>query len=220
MTDHIYVLYRHTSPSGKAYIGITKDYTARCKSHQRCDGSAPKFHNAIRKYGWDAFTHEILLEGLTQDEAGEMEILCIAKYNTRVHGYNSHPGGVCADGVAVSKAHKGVAKTDEHRQHLADSYANSPRPLDTKIKAYMARWSKTREEAEAFYEQKANDPTSVNKYHNKGYYGYVATKKTRTKQRAALIAEGALVEPNKQVPTPDVGNPGKKSVPAFEWVSL
>lgn len=194
MTDHIYVLYRHTSPSGKSYIGITKDYTERTKSHQRADGSAPKFHNAVRKYGWDAFTHEILLEGLTQEEAGEMEILCIAKYNTRVHGYNSHPGGICADGVAVSKALKGGIKTDDHIANIAVSCANREQSLETKIKAYMSRWKKTRDEAEEYYRSRQQSQSV-----------YLAVKKHRHKKRAERM--GMLLEPDSETPEPVMWEP-------------
>lgn len=171
MSDHIYCVYKHTSPSGKSYIGITNDYTLRCTYHQRADGSSPKFHRAIKKYGWDAFTHDIIVPDITQ-EAMELEVLLIEKYDTRTNGYNIHPGG----GIPLGVINKGIAKTDAHRQALADSYANSPRPLETKIKAYMARHKKTRDEAEAYFEKKATDPASVNKYYNKPYVGYASTK--------------------------------------------
>ena len=107
MSGNIYCLYRHTSPSGKAYIGITNDYTRRCDEHQRADGSSPKFHRAIRKYGWDNFTHEILATGMTESEAGELEVACITKWNTWHGGYNSHPGGAIPVGP--------VPRTEQHR---------------------------------------------------------------------------------------------------------
>lgn len=55
------VIYMHTSPSGKHYIGQTKQ---KINNRFRSDGSGYKqcrvFYNAIKKYGWNNFKHEIL----------------------------------------------------------------------------------------------------------------------------------------------------------------
>lgn len=74
-----YLVYKHTSPSGKAYIGVTNDYTRRCRQHLNASkkGSELTFHRAIRKYGWSNFTHEILATDLTQQQAFDMEIALI-----------------------------------------------------------------------------------------------------------------------------------------------
>ena len=195
MSGNIYCLYRHTSPSGKAYIGITNDYTRRCTEHQRCDGSSPKFHRAIKKYGWDNFTHEILACDLTEAEAQELEIACIARWNTITEGYNSTRGGQTAPWDCTV----GVAKTELHRQRIGDANRLRGHPLELKIKAYMARWNKTREEAEAYYEKKAADPLSTNKYADRGYYSYASVKKTRMKHRQGLIDDGTYRNPNERI---------------------
>lgn len=93
-----YKLYVHISPSNKRYYGIT----CRDKAEQRwgSDGrrydSQPYFWNAIQKYGWDNFTHEILFDNLTEDEACLIEQCYIALYDTmdRTKGYNCSIGGV------------------------------------------------------------------------------------------------------------------------------
>ena len=90
-----YCVYKHTSPSGKAYIGIT------CRApEERWHGGAGYcrnryFYNAILKYGWVNFTHEILAENLTHDEACAAEIALIAAYDSTnpARGYNLAPGG-------------------------------------------------------------------------------------------------------------------------------
>lgn len=53
------------------------------------------FANAILKYGWENITHEILADGLTYDEACEMEIHKIQEEKTmdRRYGYNVLTGG-------------------------------------------------------------------------------------------------------------------------------
>jgi len=87
-----YAIYLHTNKlDGKKYVGITSK-----KPHQRWgkDGngysSQPQFYNAILKYGWDNFDHEILQEGLTYDNVLKLEIEISEKYNTldRAFGYN------------------------------------------------------------------------------------------------------------------------------------
>ena len=62
-----YTVYKHTSPSGKVYIGITKrkpEYRWNKGKGYRKDQLL--FYRAIKKYGWDNFTHEILYTGLSE----------------------------------------------------------------------------------------------------------------------------------------------------------
>lgn len=91
----IYVVYRHISPNGKSYIGITGQSPER--RFQNGDGysSQPAFYRAIQKYGWENFKHEILEEKLTEKEACEKEDFYIKKYNSVApNGYNSREGGI------------------------------------------------------------------------------------------------------------------------------
>lgn len=89
------VVYQHISPNGKRYIGITDDIESRW----RRDGSgyrlSPVFWNAIQKYGWDNFQHEVLIGGLTRKEAEEMERYLIREWQTKAKefGYNLADGG-------------------------------------------------------------------------------------------------------------------------------
>lgn len=52
-----------------------------------------KFANAILKYGWDNFTHEILCSNLTYQEVIRKEQELIEKYDSFYNGYNSTLGG-------------------------------------------------------------------------------------------------------------------------------
>ena len=90
-----YTVYKHTGPTGKVYIGIT-----RMKPAKRYDGGrgyvhCPHFSAAITKYGWSAFSHEILETGLTKEEAERREVELIAAYRSadRRYGYNTDKGG-------------------------------------------------------------------------------------------------------------------------------
>ena len=85
----------------KVYIGMTCDV----KNRWRCNGINYKPHdgkewrspfwNAIKKYGWDSFSHEILEENLTFKEACDKEKYYIQLYNSRDnnYGYNIAAGG-------------------------------------------------------------------------------------------------------------------------------
>ena len=64
-----YYVYKHTSPNNKIYIGITgQNPEKRWQSGIGYVGNT-HFANAIKKYGWKNFKHEILFSGLTIEEA-------------------------------------------------------------------------------------------------------------------------------------------------------
>lgn len=92
------LLYALLSPSDKAYIGITRtSLEKRWAAHARCANAGKKhpLYDAMRKHGADTFKRQILLDGLTEDEAKAAEIEFIAALSTqnREHGYNLSPGG-------------------------------------------------------------------------------------------------------------------------------
>lgn len=90
-----YVVYRHISPNGKSYIGITKqDPERRFQSGNGYKTQAP-FWRAIVKYGWENFKHEVLEQGLTEKEASEREKYYIEEvfHSFAPKGYNVAEGG-------------------------------------------------------------------------------------------------------------------------------
>lgn len=90
-----YLIYKHTSPSGKSYIGQTNDMRKRTNAHKSKKGSGCKaFRSAILKYGWDSFTHEVIANNLTLEQANVLEARYITEHNTLVpNGYNLMTGG-------------------------------------------------------------------------------------------------------------------------------
>lgn len=90
-TSNNYIVYIHISPSEKVYIGITAfDPKYRWLNNGRGYKNQTVFFNAIIKYGWINFKHEILYEGLTKEEALDKEEELIRKYKSydRRYGYN------------------------------------------------------------------------------------------------------------------------------------
>lgn len=91
----MFVVYKHTTPNGKVYIGITGNQPTKRWANGNGYRNNNHFWNAIKKYGWDNINHEILFDGLTQDEAEEKEIELIAFYDSSnpSKGYNISTGG-------------------------------------------------------------------------------------------------------------------------------
>ncbi len=69
-----YTVYKHTSPSGKVYIGITKLGVERRWQGGRNYKNSTHFNSAIAKYGWDNIKHEVLCDGLSREDAENKEI--------------------------------------------------------------------------------------------------------------------------------------------------
>ena len=87
------IIYKITNKvNGKSYIGQTR-YTIefRWKQHQHKKDNT-YFHNAIKKYGIENFSIEILEECNIED-LNSREIYYIAKYDTFNNGYNLTIGG-------------------------------------------------------------------------------------------------------------------------------
>ena len=89
-----WIIYKHTSPSGKVYIGQTCKNPIYRWSHGNGYIHAPKFWRAIKKYGWNNIQHDIIETGITsQKTANEREIYWINYYNSFNQGYNATAGG-------------------------------------------------------------------------------------------------------------------------------
>lgn len=96
-----WTVYCHTHvESGRRYIGITRQtWQKRWKNHisaaKSAKGGRWHFPNAIRKYGPEAFSHEILAICNTLEEANRIECSKIEEFKTRDprFGFNLAEGG-------------------------------------------------------------------------------------------------------------------------------
>lgn len=81
----------------KYYVGITSKVKPEHRWHK--DGGGYKTHkyfwNAIQRWGWNNFEHEIIAKNLTEQEAKNFEIKLISLLNTqdKHYGYNLTAGG-------------------------------------------------------------------------------------------------------------------------------
>ena len=127
-------VYKHTSPSGKVYIGITS-----MKPEERWHGgygykNNKYFYRAIKKYGWENFTHEILFEELTREEACQKEVELIALYDSTNpnKGYNRSIGGDGPAGIIFSEETR--AKISESKLGVKNPMYGKPMPESTRRK--------------------------------------------------------------------------------------
>lgn len=90
-----WTVYKHTNLiNQKVYIGITsRSPKARWGLEGRGYKGQPKFYNAIKKYGWEGFSHEILYTGLSEQDALLLESQLIKEYDSIKNGYNISPYG-------------------------------------------------------------------------------------------------------------------------------
>ena len=113
-------VYRHTSPSGKVYIGIT----ARSPKRRWENGKGYKrnvlFCKAIQKYGWDNIKHEVLFTGLLEERAKQLEINLIRHYKGLGISYNITDGGDGVVGVPDSPKRLEAVRRYWTGRHLSD----------------------------------------------------------------------------------------------------
>lgn len=148
-----FCVYRHTGTTGKVYIGIT---CQRPESRWGRDGRRYKnckhFFSAIQKHGWDSFEHEILLSGLSKEEAEELEILLIEAHDSTNpdRGYNSALGGSVNRGYHLTEKRKAEIREfmkdrivlDSTREKLRAANVGKRHSQESKAKMRAAKLGK------------------------------------------------------------------------------
>lgn len=129
-----YIYKFENTINGKCYIGQTLDTTRRYKRHVADAKKVKnKFYNAVRKYGVDSFTFDVLFTVLDANDLNELEQKFIIEYDSFANGYNSNTGGKSAFGFRHSEEtrkklseqkkqnnpQKGKPLTDEHKEKIA-----------------------------------------------------------------------------------------------------
>ena len=85
-----YCVYKHTTPNGMVYIGITNQEPEERWLNGRGYKQNPSFFNAILLYGWANIKHEIICSGISKETASqkEKELIQIYHSNESEHGFN------------------------------------------------------------------------------------------------------------------------------------
>lgn len=116
-----YYVYIHTTPSNKTYVGVTKRDPE--KRWRNGDGyrSNQHFYNAIKKYGWNNISHEVI-EVYSEERMYELEKLLISmlKSNDIRYGYNKSIGGE----ISCLKYSTDEERKDAHNKSWKEFYMN------------------------------------------------------------------------------------------------
>ena len=129
-----YIIYIHTNKiNNKKYIGQTSlPPEDRFGNNGNGYKKSPYFYKAIQKYGWDNFSHEIVMSGLEKPEANKIEKELIKKFKTndKRFGYNLTDGG---EGVV------GWSPSDEWRKKDSERNKGENNPMYGKHHTKQAR---------------------------------------------------------------------------------
>ena len=92
MENKNYSVYKHIFPNGKIYIGKTcQKPLYRWKKDGKGYEHNTKMYADIQKYGWENIEHEILYNGLSKEEASDIEYKLVKQ--NKDNCYNKCIGG-------------------------------------------------------------------------------------------------------------------------------
>ena len=134
-------VYVHShKDSGKCYVGQTvKTTERRWRYHDQSYKNSRYFCHALKKYGWDAFDHQIVAHGIaTQSELDNLERLWIAllRSNNPEYGYNSESGG--SSGVMNEESRKKLSESQKRIGNRPPSALGRKRSEETKARMRVA----------------------------------------------------------------------------------
>lgn len=125
-----FYVYKHTSPSNKVYIGITCSSPNRRWRNGYGYKNCKIFYNAILKYGWDNFNHEILFTNLSLELAAKLEKAYIKYFKEDNRSYNHSDGGTTNAGYIAS---------DKQREHARNIWKGKKLPKEVARKGALKR---------------------------------------------------------------------------------
>lgn len=179
-------MYKLTFANGKSYIGITSGSLHRRiilhRSHAKKEVRGA-LQRAIRKYGFNSITVEVIATASGWEELCEMEKVAIVKFNTLApNGYNVTSGGEGAVGVPISPQQRQAAS--ERTKHLWAQGRMRNRPAgwnhSPEAKLKIADAGKGR-----IFSDERRAKIGATKLGNKNCVGKICSQETRDKISAA-----------------------------------
>jgi group I intron endonuclease len=186
----------HTNKiNGKKYIGITSQEPQKRWANGCGYYTNKHFNNAIKKYGWNNFEHQVITTNQPFQHACNIERYLIKAYNSNnsKYGYNISSGGECgASGRKLS---------DETKRKLRITHLGKHHTQETKLKLSKMRQGELNnfygkhhtEQTRKIMSEKAKerDPTTINmnglSHHGTTYW----TEETYKKLSEANRGEGS-----------------------------
>ncbi len=144
-------IYKIVSPSGKIYIGQSRDCMSRKSEHRRvrCK-KQQRLYRSLKKYGWAAHKFEII-HYCTIDQLNYLEAEYVMMYNTfnTAHGLNLMPGGGHSVSLSeetklkISIAGKGRKHSEQTKQNISKGLKGHKLTEETKNKISLSHIGKT-----------------------------------------------------------------------------
>ena len=149
-------IYKITNTAnGKSYVGQTIHDAVKGRISEHLNGKSGGsrlVRRAIEKYGKDAFTYEILHDGIIPEFLDDLEIEAIKKFNTIApHGYNLKTGGeggslseeTCRRISKANKGRKRAPHSEETKRKLSEANKGKTFSEETRRKISQAHKGKT-----------------------------------------------------------------------------
>ena len=137
-----FCIYAHIAPDGKIYVGITGQEPEK-RWGKRGEGYyGQSFYWAMQKYGgFDAFSHLILVDNCTEEEALSFEEAFIKEYNSTNPDYGFN---VAEKGISISPQHPPVICLETGVQFSSISQAARQLKVNTRVMYSVMHMKKSR----------------------------------------------------------------------------
>ena len=134
-----YIYYHLNRINNKIYIGQSQDIKTRWRVCLYAKQIS--LYEDLKKYGWDAFEHQIIQTTDTKEKADILEKMWISFYRKRNGVYNISDGGSGFSGKGehrllseetkkkIAESHKGERWTEERKEKFSESHRGLNHPL-------------------------------------------------------------------------------------------
>lgn len=143
-------VYKLTSPSKKSYIGATKKTAelrfAKHKEHALGKRESGALYSALRKYGPESFSLEVLITGDDWDKLLALEKELIRLHRTlSPNGYNISEGGQGGSWIATDEVRANCSRAQKERSQRPEQRAQMLSNLQKAREKRSAKWKTIRE---------------------------------------------------------------------------
>jgi len=194
------IIYKTTcNINNKIYIGQSK--------HKKCSyfGSGKLLLLAIKKYGKENFSKEILIEGhFSQKELDELEVKYISEFNSTDlnRGYNIEKGGYGnteKQNMRISQSNKGRILSDESKTKIANSKRGKTLSIETKNKmSNSKKGNSNRKGIKHKEEDKIKISNSLIKLYKEDYYRKKSSASAKKRIEDGKCLEGVKIISSKE----------------------
>jgi len=188
MIGKTWIVYKHINKiNSKIYIGITSTSVQDRWSNGAGYKTCHYFNNAIEKYGWDNFEHQIIVDGLQEKQAKQLETELIIKYDSinSKFGYNLTFGG------------EGNIPGEETRKKLSKALSGCKNPMFGRSGVLAPSYGKRGKDSHMWGKHHTDAAkkkiSDANKGENNSNYGKLNSVETRKK---ISIANSGVNHPN------------------------